>query len=46
VDPPAPVPVFIYYTTAIVRHDGTVEFFQDIYGTDASLDRALRLARP
>jgi murein L,D-transpeptidase YcbB/YkuD len=45
VDLPAPVPVFIYYTTAIVRHDATVEFFEDIYGKDASLDRELHLAR-
>jgi murein L,D-transpeptidase YcbB/YkuD len=46
VDLPAPVPVFIYYTTAIVRHDGTLEFFEDIYGKDESLERALRAARP
>lgn len=45
VDLPAPVPVFIYYTTAIVRHDGAVEFFEDIYGKDDSLDRMLRLTR-
>jgi murein L,D-transpeptidase YcbB/YkuD len=45
VDLPGPVPVFIYYTTAIVRHDGTVEFFEDVYGKDDPLDRALRLAR-
>lgn len=42
VDLPAPVPVFIYYTTAIVRLDGTIEFFEDIYGKDEALDRALR----
>jgi RNA polymerase-binding protein DksA len=42
VDLPAAVPVFIYYTTAIVRHDGTVEFFEDIYGLDDVLARSLR----
>jgi L,D-transpeptidase YcbB len=30
-----PVPVLILYTTTIVRADGTVEFFEDIYGLDA-----------
>ena len=35
------IPVFIFYTTAIVRADGTVEFFDDIYGLDARLDQAL-----
>jgi murein L,D-transpeptidase YcbB/YkuD len=37
----SPIPVFIFYTTAIVRADDTVEFFDDIYGLDARLDRAL-----
>ena len=41
VDLPEPVPIFIYYTTAIARRDGTVEFFDDIYGLDAALDVAL-----
>jgi murein L,D-transpeptidase YcbB/YkuD len=45
VDLAAPVPVFIYYTTAIVRQDGTIEFFEDIYGKDDALDRALRARR-
>jgi murein L,D-transpeptidase YcbB/YkuD len=39
-----PIPVFISYTTAIVRADETVEFFDDIYGLDAPLDRALAAA--
>jgi murein L,D-transpeptidase YcbB/YkuD len=37
---------FIYYTTAIVRQDGTIEFYEDIYGKDEALDRALRARRP
>lgn len=36
-----PVLVLIFYTTAIVRADDTVEFFDDVYGLDARLDRAL-----
>lgn len=35
------IPVFVFYTTVIVRADDTVEFFDDIYGLDALLDRAL-----
>jgi murein L,D-transpeptidase YcbB/YkuD len=42
VDLPLPVPVFIYYTTAIVRRDGTVEFFDDLYGKDEALRSAPR----
>jgi murein L,D-transpeptidase YcbB/YkuD len=45
VDLPLPVPLFIYYTTAIVRQDGTVEFFDDVYGRDEALQRALRAGR-
>ena len=37
-----PIPVMIFYTTAIVRADGTVEFFDDLYGLDAELEQALR----
>ena len=36
-----PVPVVIFYTTAIARHDGTISFFDDIYGYDAALEQAL-----
>jgi len=35
------MPVFVFYTTAIVRAGDTVEFFDDLYGLDARLDRAL-----
>ena len=41
VDPP--VPVLIFYTTAMVRADETVEFFEDLYGLDARLERDLAL---
>ncbi len=32
-----PIPVLIVYGTAVVRDDGQVEFFDDIYGHDAAL---------
>jgi L,D-transpeptidase YcbB len=35
-------PVLITYATAIARHDGKVYFFNDIYGNDALLDKALK----
>ncbi|HUH94546.1 MAG TPA: L,D-transpeptidase family protein [Casimicrobiaceae bacterium] len=37
-----PIPVLIFYTTAIVEVDGRVRFASDIYGLDAKLDEALR----
>jgi murein L,D-transpeptidase YcbB/YkuD len=37
-----PLPVVIFYTTAIVRPDGRVWFSDDIYGHDVALDEALR----
>jgi murein L,D-transpeptidase YcbB/YkuD len=33
--------VFVFYTTVIVRADETVEFFEDVYGLDARLEREL-----
>jgi L,D-transpeptidase YcbB len=36
-----PLPVVIAYGTAIVKNDGKVYFFQDIYGHDKLLDVAL-----
>ena len=36
-----PVPVLIVYGTAVVREDGEVRFFDDLYGYDAELERAL-----
>jgi L,D-transpeptidase YcbB len=38
---PKPIPVLILYTTAVVEPDGEVRFFDDIYGYDAELKRAL-----
>jgi murein L,D-transpeptidase YcbB/YkuD len=36
-----PVSVFVFYTTTVVRADGTVSFFDDLYGEDRALRRAL-----
>ncbi len=36
-----PIPVLIIYTTAGVRPAGDVQFFDDIYGYDTELERAL-----
>jgi murein L,D-transpeptidase YcbB/YkuD len=36
-----PIPVLIVYGTAVVMEDGEVRFFEDIYGHDAVLERAL-----
>lgn len=38
-----PVPVLIVYGTAVVMEDGEVRFFDDIYGHDTALERALTL---
>jgi len=39
-------PVVIIYATAVVLPDGTVKFFQDIYGHDARLEKALARGYP
>ena len=36
-----PIPVLILYGTAIVADDGEVDFFDDIYGLDADLEKVL-----
>jgi murein L,D-transpeptidase YcbB/YkuD len=36
-----PIPVLVVYGTGIAAEDGNVKFFDDIYGYDASLERAL-----
>ncbi len=36
-----PILVFVLYGTAIVSEDGEVRFFEDLYGRDAALARAL-----
>jgi len=41
-----PVPVVIAYLTAVVREDGEVYFFNDIYGHDKSLDAVLAKGPP
>ncbi|MBI2214748.1 MAG: L,D-transpeptidase family protein [Acidobacteria bacterium] len=40
-----PTPVLLLYGTAMVREDGIVRFFDDIYGIDRVLDQALRKPR-
>jgi L,D-transpeptidase YcbB len=40
------IPVLIIYTTATVDDDGTVRFFEDIYGHDAALQNALAAGYP
>ena len=41
-----PIDVLMFYTTAIALADGTVQFFEDIYGHDGRLMAALRSGRP
>jgi L,D-transpeptidase YcbB len=40
-----PIPVLILYGTAIVLENGEVQFFDDIYGYDADLERTLSAGR-
>ena len=41
-----PIPVLILYGTAVAEEDGTVHFFDDIYGLDASLEKVLTKGYP
>jgi len=41
-----PIPVGIVYATAVVSEDGVMYFFDDIYGHDAALQRALEKGYP
>lgn len=41
-----PIPVLILYGTAIVNESGTVQFFGDIYGLDADLEKVLAKGYP
>jgi murein L,D-transpeptidase YcbB/YkuD len=41
-----PLPVVIFYTTAIVRSDGAVFFYEDIYQHDKVLEDALLTGEP
>lgn len=43
---PKPIPVLILYATAYVEENGDVRFFDDIYGYDRDLERALGRLRP
>ena len=42
----APVPILIVYGTAIAEEDGDVHFYRDIYGHDATLEKALAKGYP
>lgn len=46
VDVVPPLPVYVFYATAIGRADGSVVFLEDLYGHDATLDGALRTLTP
>ncbi|PIV73221.1 MAG: murein L,D-transpeptidase, partial [Rhodocyclales bacterium CG17_big_fil_post_rev_8_21_14_2_50_68_7] len=37
-----PIPVLVFYTTAVAEEDGRMFFLPDLYGHDAALDAALR----
>jgi murein L,D-transpeptidase YcbB/YkuD len=46
VDIKKPIPVLILYGTAVVLENSEVEFYNDIYGYDAALERALAVGYP
>lgn len=41
-----PIPVLILYGTAVVDEEGTVHFFDDLYGHDAALEKVLAKGYP
>lgn len=41
-----PIPIVIFYVTAEVEDDGEIHFFDDIYGYDADLQKALSKGPP
>jgi murein L,D-transpeptidase YcbB/YkuD len=41
-----PIPIVIFYLTAIVAEDGQVHFFDDLYGYDAQLQQVLAKGPP
>ena len=43
---PKPIPVLILYGTAVTNEDGSVHFFDDLYGHDANLKKALAKGYP
>jgi L,D-transpeptidase YcbB len=46
VDLPHPIPVLILYSTAVVKPDGQIYFFDDIYGYDDALRQVLESGYP
>jgi murein L,D-transpeptidase YcbB/YkuD len=42
----APVPILIVYGTALAQENGEVHFYRDVYGHDASLQKALAKGYP
>ena len=43
---PKPIPVLILYGTAVTDEAGSVHFYDDIYGHDAELRKALAKGYP
>jgi len=43
---PHPIPVLLVYATAVAPEDGSVRFFEDIYGHDTTLEDALAEGYP
>jgi murein L,D-transpeptidase YcbB/YkuD len=41
-----PLPVVIFYSTAVVRADGKIAFYEDVYRHDAELEQALAKGYP
>jgi murein L,D-transpeptidase YcbB/YkuD len=46
VDLLSPIPVYLFYTTAVADPAGAMSFYADIYGHDRALERALEPAAP
>jgi murein L,D-transpeptidase YcbB/YkuD len=42
---PRPIPVLIVYQTAVADPDGTMRYYNDVYGHDTVLASALSTAR-
>jgi len=42
----APIPVLVFYTTAVVSEDGTVKFLPDIYRYDVAMEQVLAKGYP
>jgi murein L,D-transpeptidase YcbB/YkuD len=41
-----PIPVLILYGTAVAEEDGSIHFFDDLYGHDADLEKVLAKGYP